>query len=164
MRLNINNKSRKKAVSTQSQELEALEARLKETEERLKQRQSMTFPSPTGINSRTGYHRRPPIDRTFSIENAENGQRTASSAWAMNSPAMESSSSETPAQPSYDAPPVPGALPETPSDNTASDYVVVDRDGETKGNRKYWVSTSDEPTPEKVAPQPTRKPPPQPTG
>ncbi|KAI9795444.1 MAG: hypothetical protein M1825_001462 [Sarcosagium campestre] len=45
--LSITVEQKKKAVSSQSQELEALEARLRETEERLKQRQSISRgPSP----------------------------------------------------------------------------------------------------------------------
>lgn len=69
---------RKQAVSSQSAELEALEVRLRETEERLKERQSRTS-SPAGraaggINSP---HRRQPLGNTF--DGQENDRLQSSS-------------------------------------------------------------------------------------
>ena len=57
---------RKQAVSSQSQELEALEARLRETEERLKQKQSK-ISSQAGVSGgHSSPHRRQPNGTTFS--------------------------------------------------------------------------------------------------
>lgn len=82
---------RKQAVSTQSQELEALEAKLRETEERLKQRQSRTA-SPAGKNAgeSNSPHRRKLIGDTFSGQENDRLQSSNSSPLATQSPASSS--------------------------------------------------------------------------
>ena len=59
-------RNRKQAVSSQNAELEALEAKLRETEERLKERTSRA-PSPSGQvgGSTNSPHRRKPLGNTF---------------------------------------------------------------------------------------------------
>lgn len=59
--------ARKQAVNSQSQELQALEARLRETEERLIEQQSRTSsPAGRGANGTSSPHRRQPLSRAFS--------------------------------------------------------------------------------------------------
>lgn len=139
--------SRKRAVYNQTSELEALEARLRATEERLKKAASAgaspakpssgrssprpraaigedTFaPSPTKEDSPTSplasEFRR--ISRPNTSDRPESGRGgRPTSGWKQE------------AHPSYAAPPLPGALPPTPNDTPSasegesdSDYVVV---------------------------------------
>lgn len=56
---------RKQAVSSQSQELEALEARLRETEERLKQKQTKISSYPDVGGRQSSPHRRQPVGTAF---------------------------------------------------------------------------------------------------
>ncbi len=101
---------RKKAVNTQTSELEALEARLKATEERLKKAASGSPPpKSTGhTNSSTSPKHETRVKNT-SRPQTKDGNKEAG----------------------HSAPPVPGALPPTPgaSEGTCSDseYVLVKR-------------------------------------
>lgn len=140
---------RKRAVSSQTSELEALEARLKATEERLKQKQAMSYANRGSQSPR----QRAPLGDTFSSA-AEEPQRSQN----QTSPLATEFRSRTPIRPqtgkkepsnttSAGAPPMPGALPPTPGasegesassdgdgdevgDRVSADYVVVAKDGE----------------------------------
>ncbi|KAI9737265.1 MAG: hypothetical protein M1818_005798 [Claussenomyces sp. TS43310] len=121
---------KKKAVSSQTSELEALEARLRATEERLKQRQAMTSPSNSSGTSRSPRQRLPLGD---AFANAEQQQRAGAPQHAQaptRAPPVPAAAElefrpKTPTRPatakrdlpsSYGAPPpMPGALPPTPS-------------------------------------------------
>ena len=88
-------------MTTHAQELEALEARLRETEERLKP--AKTSPSPP---RRKDSQRRTPVEGTFADADKA---REAGSPVARHNNAY------------------PGALPTTPSSHNSADYVLVDR-------------------------------------
>lgn len=151
---------RKKAVSSQSQELEALEARLRETEERLRQKQSRTS-SPSSLNSgRNTPHRRQAIGRAFSEQRSEKEQAIATSPLATQ-PVASQSRPPTGKAPSYSVPPMPGAMPQTPGETGTSDYVMVDEDG-AQQRGKTSVNGFNQKDRENVARQPTRRPPSQP--
>ena len=116
---------RKKAISSQSAELQALEVRLRETEERLKERQSKSSSPALGGSAYSSPHRRPPIGRTFSGQ--ENDRRQAR---AYNPPATQPLSQARPPNAkmgSYSRPIVPGGTPETRQDNPSPDCVMVDQ-------------------------------------
>ncbi|KAI9839446.1 MAG: hypothetical protein M1819_002071 [Sarea resinae] len=104
---------KKRAVTTRNMELEALEARLRETEERLKKSRA-TSPH-SGQNSP---HQRTPLGSTFAAAQ----DTTPSKSRAREQP--NSRPAPGPKEPSYAAPPVPGGLPPTPgeegSDTTAT--------------------------------------------
>ena len=110
---------RKQAVSSQSQELEALEAKLKETEERLKEKQS----SPVAKRrDETGYQQQP-----LPANHGSQNQDDAMTSYApSNEPAMESTSDQrpSPSTMSYWRPQMPGALPETPSESRQNSYIA----------------------------------------
>ena len=100
---------RKQAVSSQNAELEALEARLRATEERLKERQSRSSSPMTGTSRYISPQRRPPVGRTLS--NQPNGSPTA----LRSPPVTGVSSSARPAiagtkAPSYSVAEMPGAF------------------------------------------------------
>ena len=76
--------ARKQAVNSQNQELEALEARLRETEQRLKERQSRNS-SPAG-KSGGSPHRRKPLGDTFSGQENDRAQPPATSPLATQAP------------------------------------------------------------------------------
>ena len=76
--------TRKQAVNSQNQELEALEARLRETEQRLKERQSRNS-SPAG-KSGGSPHRRKPLGGTFSGQENDRAQQPATSPLATQAP------------------------------------------------------------------------------
>lgn len=102
---------RKQAVSTHAQELEALEAKLRETEERLNQARN----SPP---RRKDSQRRTPVDGTFSAQDKAH---------------LESAGSPRPLRQTK-----PGALSEPSQSDNSTEYVFVDRplsartdDGET---------------------------------
>jgi len=113
----------KRAVLNQTSELEALEARLKATEERLKQRQSMGY---TGMSSRgsPSPRRRAPLGDTFAPaaegeEPQPQQQRNQTSPLATEfrpkTPTRPQTGKREPSYTSSSAPPMPGALPPTPS-------------------------------------------------
>ncbi|KAF2808690.1 uncharacterized protein BDZ99DRAFT_389336 [Mytilinidion resinicola] len=99
---------KKQIVSTHTQELEALEAKLRETEERLNKAKT----SPTAAFSRKNSQRRTPIQGTFAEADKA---RTSES----NSP-LSQSENTMPGS-------MPGAMPETPQSHNGRDYVMVDR-------------------------------------
>ena len=80
--------ARKQAVDSQNQELEALEARLRETEQRLKERQSRNS-SPAG-KSGGSPHRRKPLGDTFSGQENDRAQAPATSPLATRTPMTQS--------------------------------------------------------------------------
>ena len=78
-------RSRKKAVDSQTKELEALEAKIKETEERLKDRQSRNG-SPAGRGSgRNSPHPRQPLGDAFNGAENDRMQHANSSPLAQQS-------------------------------------------------------------------------------
>ncbi|ORY00394.1 hypothetical protein BCR34DRAFT_575843 [Clohesyomyces aquaticus] len=103
---------KKQAVSNHAQELEALEARLRETEERLKQAKS----SPPAF-ARKNSQRRTPIESTF----AEQDRARVSEA---SSPLAQVHTRQKPDGETKD---IPGALPDTPTSYSSTEYVLVDR-------------------------------------
>lgn len=149
-------------MSSQSQELEALEARLRETEERLKQRQSRASSPAAAGSGRKSTHRRPGIGRTFGGEGSEQEQAPATSPLAAQ-PLSSQSRPSTGKAPSYTVPPMPGAMPETPGDIGKSDYGMVDRGGGTQQYEGFNPNGFDQGHQGDFAPQPTRRPPPKPS-
>ena len=125
--------ARKQAVSTHTQELEALEARLRETEERLKQAKS----SPPSFNRKNSQHRTP-IRGTFA-EADKAGASDPTSFLAQVTAAPRRHAVQTGSQNSNNQTslaPMPATLPETPRSHTSRDYVMVDRpqDGQNNGD------------------------------
>jgi hypothetical protein len=136
--------SRKKAVSTQTSELEELETRLRATEERLKQKQAM------GYNNRgsPSPRRRAPLGDTFSSQaEGDEPQRNQTSPLATEfrpkTPTRPPTGKREPSH-TQNPPPMPGALPPTPGasegessgeddrdeDRIFADYVLVAKDGD----------------------------------
>lgn len=124
---------KKQAVSTHTQELEALEARLRETEERLKQAKS----SPPSFNRKNSQHRTP-IRGTFAeVDKAGASDPTSFLAQVTAAPRRHTvqTGSQNPNDQTSLAP-MPVTLPETPRSHTSRDYVMVDRpqDGQNNGD------------------------------
>ncbi|KAL8736402.1 MAG: hypothetical protein Q9166_000194 [cf. Caloplaca sp. 2 TL-2023] len=114
---------KKQAVSSQSQELEALEARLRETEEKLKEKQ--TIPAGKKINY-TGQQQ-----QTLSSSSVtETKGNHAASNMETSDRAVENIASQAPSAStmSYWRPQMPGTLPETPSDSRQNSYLSERRD------------------------------------
>jgi len=124
---------KKQAVSSHTQELEALEAKLRETEERLKQAKT----SPSSF-SRKNSQRRTPIQGTFAeADKARTSDSNSPLSQVTNIPRRPNPQAES--QKSNDQsplPPMPGAMPETPRSYTSRDYVMVDNphDGQASGD------------------------------
>ncbi|KAF1852081.1 uncharacterized protein K460DRAFT_373941 [Cucurbitaria berberidis CBS 394.84] len=97
---------KKQAVSTQTQELEALEARLRAAEERLKEAKGSSPPR------RKDSQRRTPVEGTFSDQDKA-GLQGPNSPLAQKTPQATGN--------------ISGALPETPSSHSSADYVLVER-------------------------------------
>jgi hypothetical protein len=135
-------------VLHQTSELEALEARLKATEERLKQRQSMGYKGMSSQGSPSP-RRRAPLGDTFvpPVEGEESQQRNQASPLATEfrpkTPTRTQTGKREPSYTSSSASPMPGALPPTPGasegestdgdeeeDRASADYVVVPKDGD----------------------------------
>jgi hypothetical protein len=131
-------------VSSQTSELEALEARLKATEERLKQKQAMTGMPNRGAQSP---RQRIPLGDTFTApaQGAEQKNITSPLSEEFNqlkTPTRPPTSRKQ--EPPSTVPPMPGDLPPTPGasegDPTdeaenggrriSADYVVIDKDGD----------------------------------
>ncbi|KAF1962793.1 hypothetical protein CC80DRAFT_97700 [Byssothecium circinans] len=104
--LDKNVHQKKQAVTTHSQELEALEAKLRETEERLKQ-------AKTSPPRRKDSQRRTPVQAAFS---AQDKARLESAGSPMARRQKENMAAQN----------MPGALPNTPSSERSA-YVLVDR-------------------------------------
>ncbi|KAF2190596.1 hypothetical protein K469DRAFT_721501 [Zopfia rhizophila CBS 207.26] len=113
-KLDKNVHQKKQAVSSHTQELEALEARLRETEERLKQAKS----SPPA--ARKNSQRRTPIRGTLPDE--DKAQLGESSSPLAHAQARQRSGADL-----KTAKDMPGALPETPASYNSAEYVIVDR-------------------------------------
>lgn len=123
--LNINTTLRKQAVTSQSQELEALEAKLKETEERLKQRQSSPAAKAVGgSNSSNSPHRRKPIGDAFSGQENDRLQPSTSSPLGTQPPA---SSSVSPSTMSHWYVSCGGFSPHSPTGGVASQVSQAER-------------------------------------
>jgi hypothetical protein len=134
---------RKRAVSDQTSELEALEARLRATEERLKKAAS-TGVSPVNPSGRSSPRPRPAIGENTFIPSPTKEHSPTSPLASEFKQTSRPNTSDRPAsgrggrpasgwkQESYTAPPMPGAMPPTPNDTPSasegesdSDYVVV---------------------------------------
>lgn len=134
---------RKRAVSDQTSELEALEARLRATEERLKKAAS-TGVSPVNPSGRSSPRPRPAIGEDTFIPSPTKEHSPTSPLASEFKQTSRPNTSDRPAsgrggrpasgwkQESYTAPPMPGAMPPTPNDTPSasegesdSDYVVV---------------------------------------
>jgi hypothetical protein len=134
---------RKRAVSDQTSELEALEARLRATEERLKKAAS-TGVSPVNPSGRSSPRPRPAIGEDTFIPSPTKEHSLTSPLASEFKQTSRPNTSDRPAsgrggrpasgwkQESYTAPLLPGALPPTPNDTPSasegesdSDYVVV---------------------------------------
>ena len=141
---------RKQAVSSQTSELEALEARLRATEERLKAAANAPARSPSGRSTGGGPNsprQRVPLGDTFAQGRVE-GERSPTSPLAQtfgNRPATANKPSSRPASGWKPDPSqaIPVALPPTPGASegdyvivhpersSSTDYVVVDKDGDS---------------------------------
>jgi len=130
---------KKQAVSTHTQELQALEAKLRETEERLKQANTSQ-----PAFSRKNSQRRTPIHGTFTeAEKARTSEPNSPLSQVTTAPPRRPAQLEpqtTSEQPSL-APtsgafpgPMPGAMPGTPRSYTSREYVMVDRPDEGQAN------------------------------
>lgn len=97
-------------MSTHTQQLEALEARLRETEARLKQAKS----SPP---SRKDSQRRTPIEGTFPDDAKARIQDPSSPLAGRGKPENNIQAAKK----------MPGALPDTPTSDNSTEYVLVDR-------------------------------------
>ena len=85
-------------MNSQSQELEALEARIRETEERLKQQQSRTS-SPAGkTGASKSPHRRKPLGDTFAGHENDRTQPSVASPLSTQAPTTQSVSASTMSQ------------------------------------------------------------------
>ena len=117
--------SRKQAVSSQNQELEALEARLRETEERLREKQSGS----TGRNGNNTPHRRQPLGNTFDIRNTTTQNSPVATQPASGNPTtrIDSDQRPSPATMGYWKPQMPGTLPDTPGDSRQNSYLGHER-------------------------------------
>lgn len=102
--------ARKQEVTSHTQQLEALEARLRETEERLKQAKS----SPP---SRKGSQRRSPIEDAFPDDAKERLREAGSPSAARRKPQNSMQTQEGAA----------GASPDTPTSDKSTEYVMVAR-------------------------------------
>lgn len=113
--------SRKQAVSSQSQELAALEAKLRETEQRLKEEQS----SPAAKRKDDTGHEQQSLPGTY--ESASHGSHAAPDTHPVEKP-LQASADQAPSTStmSYWRPQMPGALPETPSDSRQNSYLGGD--------------------------------------
>ncbi|KAI4117979.1 MAG: hypothetical protein LQ345_001870 [Seirophora villosa] len=114
---------KKQAVSSQSQELEALEAKLRATEQRLKEKQSTA----TAMTSDgTGQEQ-----QTLSAASKSQGQSglTAPDTYGSAMP-LRNTSDQAPSAStmSYWRPQMPGTLPETPGDSRHDSYLAEKRD------------------------------------
>lgn len=147
-------------MSSQSQELEALEARLRETEERLKQRRSRNSSPSSPGNGKNTTHRRPPVGRTFS-GGRETEQAVATSPLATQPPSTQSRP-PTAQSSSYSVPRIPGAMPPISVENGSSDSVMVDRNDGTQRQENASTARFNGRKSENVAPHPTRRAPPKP--
>ncbi|KAL9067585.1 MAG: hypothetical protein Q9161_006774 [Pseudevernia consocians] len=86
---------KKQAVKSQTQELQALEARLRDTEERLKEQQSRD-PSPAGRNNGTNsLHMRQPLGNTFGGHENHRLESSTISPQATQAPTSQSVSAST---------------------------------------------------------------------
>jgi hypothetical protein len=135
---------RKRAVSDQTSELEALEARLRATEERLK-KAAGNGASPANPSGRSSPRPRPAIgEDTFTPSPTKEQSPTSPLSSEFKQTSRPNTSSDRSAsgrggrpasgwkQESHTAPPMPGAMPPTPNDTPSasegesdSDYVVV---------------------------------------
>jgi len=133
---------KKKAVSSQTSELEALEARLRATEERLKQRQATNGQPPHGAHSP---RQRAPLGDMFT--SPAQGADAAGSARPLSNEYMQKTSTRPPASKRQEPPtmsiPLSSNLTPTPSFSEGgptdeveigtripSDYVIVGKDGD----------------------------------
>jgi len=120
---------KKKVVSSASQELEALEARLRETEELLKKRQTGSASrSPAATSGRNSPHRRTPLGAAFSPD-AGKESTPPTSPLSRQQPTEAGSRPVPVKESSYNVPPMPGRLPPTPGEGGRNDYVMVDKTG-----------------------------------
>ncbi|KAH8811604.1 hypothetical protein F5884DRAFT_854945 [Xylogone sp. PMI_703] len=104
---------KKQAVSTQTSELEALEARLRETEERLKAKQA-------AVTEHIRRHSEMGTPRTSALGGAFNARRNGEV--EKRSPLAATFENKTPSRP-----PTGGAMPPTPG-ASEGEYVFVDRE------------------------------------
>lgn len=107
---------KKKAVSTQTSELEALEARLRATEERLKAREAISSPSGRSSGGANSPRQRASLGDTFTHTRPEKAETSPTSPLAteFRNKAPSRPTTAKRQEPSFTAPPIPGALPPTP--------------------------------------------------
>ncbi|KAL9134874.1 MAG: hypothetical protein Q9175_003944 [Cornicularia normoerica] len=88
----------KEAVNSQTQELQALEARLRDTEERLKERQSRDLSSARRHNGTNSFDRRQSPGNTFSGEENDRLESSTTGLQATQAPTSQSVSASTMSQ------------------------------------------------------------------
>lgn len=103
-------------MSSQSQELEALDAKLKETEERLKQKQS----SPIKKGGNSPGHGQQPLPASHAIPTQGPGFDRSVDSTARQAPSASTMS--------FWKPQTPGAMPETPGDVQQESYLGNEKD------------------------------------
>ncbi|KAH0544794.1 hypothetical protein FGG08_001023 [Glutinoglossum americanum] len=155
---------KKQAVTTQSQELEALEARLRQTEELLKEKASKSPPQRNG-SGRNSPRRRTPLPANFGTPLNDGNERGPASPTSPLARFVPSGPSTTPGD-SGEPGPLSGG--DAQSDNVPSpvkqdggDFVIVDRagdDGKLDGAQEYSRKESH------GLPQARNRPPPPPSG
>jgi hypothetical protein len=136
---------RKRVVSTQTSELEALEARIKATEERLKAKQAGISLSRTP-SGRSSPQQRTPLGDTFGSPPPHHPISPLATEFGSQNVNREKRANQT-----YTTPPMPGQLPPTPGASEGEygsepEYVVVNRkrtsadgkqDGEISQTQKH---------------------------
>ncbi|KAL8777855.1 MAG: hypothetical protein Q9213_007674 [Squamulea squamosa] len=109
---------KKQAVSSEIEELVALEAKLKETEEKLKQKQAS--PAASKVNDGGQQQQIPPPTYDSQAHINPSASHTATSEEGTGTSASQAPAASTM---SYWRPPMPGALPETPGDSRQNSYL-----------------------------------------
>jgi hypothetical protein len=117
---------RKRVVSTQTSELEALEARIKATEERLKAKQNAAISLSRTPSGRSSPQQRTPLGDTFNPPPPHHPSSPLSSEFGAQSMNREKRNQ------TYTTPPMPGQLPPTPGASEGEygsepEYVVVEK-------------------------------------
>ncbi|KAI9891965.1 MAG: hypothetical protein M1814_002160 [Vezdaea aestivalis] len=122
--LSLSIEQKKQAVSSQNRELEALEARLKRTEELLKKKQGSAGPA-SGSSSP---HRRMPIQGAFDAAPDKQLEESSRSPKPVSGSTSRPSTARNPSEPSQ--PPLPiskEALMSESDTSPSSEYVLIDR-------------------------------------
>jgi hypothetical protein len=148
MSQSLTSQSRKQAVSTQSQELEALEARLRQTEELLKQKASKSPPQENGGGCNSP-RRRAPLPANFGTARNEGDSASPTSPPARPAPSgspTAPSDSDDPRTLSKSDAQLEDMTSPMKERQDGGDFVIVDRaegDEKLNGDQVYQKNGSD---------------------